>query len=679
MYILPDMAKGAVRAARPSVPAGFAFAQDPNFNIEDIGEGEVRSAYRMLGPTHMGTTHNCKKNCQLNPRCLSVLGEKVWLEMEDDEESESELMEDELVRFMERQKAIMKQKKMLSQYEALRWEPDNSDDEDEDMEESFEFLPLSWLNRWLSNPLNCGSIETKHLLCQHNSLDIERVSEVKVCYSETVSLLYSEYGKGEGPRLLSDKLCRICVRNRARLISHDFRMARDQQFLVDVDDLVSFIEGVKPITKTSKKKKLGHKRKVKGNPSTKTLQEVEGHERGRETSEMDVGTVSGLTDSQKSNDKPKVVNPVETGTRPKVLAVKPKSDLKQESIPYLKTEGGRAEWGGYEGEHFQPEAKYTAAAGQPRSVRQIDKKTEAVDAQIQVNDEPGKLNVAEGGAGAPQSAHLNDLVYKGNQLINELKEFKYIDTTEKNVQKETAESKAEFDEELGVDGWDEEEQLLVGIRRSIEDELNELKAKHDAYADDTAPKMEKVLNSIEMTENEIHKREKVLSAMEEEFETVRGEIQKFNVLKAEFVFKKVRLEDYMRRFQSDYDIKINDVKLRLEKAMENLERHQMDRNNDKKVSNKNVNQSVQMFDLITDHIAEKKRDLECPVCTDVAQPPIYMCRDSHLICSICVTMLNKCPTCREVYIKPILRNRMAERILEDLQKLQNQRDRIREI
>ena len=648
-YILPDMAKGAVRAARPSVPAGFAFAQDPDFNIEDIEEGEVRSAYRMVGPTHMGTTHNCKKNCRLNPRCLSVLGEKVWLEMEDEEESESELMEDELVRLdgvpaglrnlgntcyvnsflqiwfhnskfrqalydwepgedpeerdnesildaelyeprskvaslqalfammqftkrrftdpadficklglnptvqqdaqefsklfislledslahqkqenvrtmiqkqfrgeyayvttcqtckiksvrpslfyeldlalagnktisdclndftkvermtgdekyfcenccskqeatrscnlrelppvlnlqlnrfqydmqlgrkkklnsniqfpeeldmscyldtdspskysltgvlmhvgpdanhghyiahiqdmesglwfkfsdecvvplqgknmklgvvdelmgqqvrklvklgkgpagktgvqnsnnaymlvymlqeslqairanensenakrdkvlkaafsrkcdkdknqeycfsngkvfptsfplhlrtkidrdniefdeeheeritsrlVERQKAKMKQKKMLSQYEALRWEPDNSDEEDEDMEESFEFLPLSWLNRWLSNPLNCGSIETKHLLCQHNSLDIERVSEVKVCYSETVSLLYSEYGKGEGPRLLSDKLCRICVRNRARLISLDFRMTRDQQFLV---------------------------------------------------------------------------------------------------------------------------------------------------------------------------------------------------------------------------------------------------------------------------------------------------------------------------------------------------------------------------------------------------------------------------------------------------------------
>merc|ERR1712183_909520 len=102
----------------------------------------------------------------------------------------------------------------------------------------------------------------------------------------------------------------------------------------------------------------------------------------------------------------------------------------------------------------------------------------------------------------------------------------------------------------------------------------------------------------------------------------------------------------------------------------------MDRNNDKKVSDKNINQSLQILDFITDHIAEKKRDLECPVCTDVSQPPIYMCRDSHLICSICAPKVDRCPTCRATYTKPILRNRTAERNLEDLQKLQNQRDKI---
>ena len=44
------------------------------------------------------------------------------------------------------------------------------------------------------------------------------------------SMLSDEFGC-EGPRLDHDKLCRLCVANRARLISLEFKMNRDQQFL----------------------------------------------------------------------------------------------------------------------------------------------------------------------------------------------------------------------------------------------------------------------------------------------------------------------------------------------------------------------------------------------------------------------------------------------------------------
>ena len=113
-------------------------------------------------------------------------------------------------------------------------------------------------------------------------------------------------------------------------------------------------------------------------------------------------------------------------------------------------------------------------------------------------------------------------------------------------------------------------------------------------------------------------------------------------------------------------------------AKSDWEGHQTKRNEDN-VCNNNVNQSMQMFDLITEHIAEKKRELECPVCLDVAKPPIYMCRDSHLICSICTPKVDRCPTCRAKYNRPILRNRTAEQNLEDIQKLQYERDKIRKI
>ena len=118
---------------------------------------------------------------------------------------------------------------MINQYRGLHWESEGEED-DEDIEENFEFLPVSWISKWLANPNTCGPIDTNHLLCQHDNLDIDKLSEVKICDSDVVSILYDEFGS-EGPRLDCMKMCRLCVANRARLISLDFKMNRDQMFL----------------------------------------------------------------------------------------------------------------------------------------------------------------------------------------------------------------------------------------------------------------------------------------------------------------------------------------------------------------------------------------------------------------------------------------------------------------
>ena len=58
---------------------------------------KVRSAYRMDQPTHIGGNHSCRRNCRANPSCLVGLGERIWLEAEEEEESDGE-EGDELVR-----------------------------------------------------------------------------------------------------------------------------------------------------------------------------------------------------------------------------------------------------------------------------------------------------------------------------------------------------------------------------------------------------------------------------------------------------------------------------------------------------------------------------------------------------------------------------------------------------
>ena len=153
----------------------------------------------------------------------------------DNMEFDEERFERMSSRLHEREETKAKQTKMMNRYSMLPWEPEVGSDDDEedyedDLEDSFDFLPLLWIQKWLCNPNTCGPIDTNDLLCQHDRLDIDKLSEVKLCDSDTVSVLYSDYG-AVGPRLDYMKLCKDCVTNRARLISLEFKMSRDQQFL----------------------------------------------------------------------------------------------------------------------------------------------------------------------------------------------------------------------------------------------------------------------------------------------------------------------------------------------------------------------------------------------------------------------------------------------------------------
>ena len=77
-------------------------------------------------------------------------------------------------------------------------------------------------------------------------------------------------------------------------------------------------------------------------------------------------------------------------------------------------------------------------------------------------------------------------------------------------------------------------------------------------------------------------------------------------------------------------------------------------------------------------IEEKEKDLECPVCLDMAQVPIYMCEEQHVICSGCrmSDKVDKCPMCRLEYSGKPRRHRYAEKNLEDLVKLREELSRL---
>lgn len=75
-------------------------------------------------------------------------------------------------------------------------------------------------------------------------------------------------------------------------------------------------------------------------------------------------------------------------------------------------------------------------------------------------------------------------------------------------------------------------------------------------------------------------------------------------------------------------------------------------------------------------IAEKKVELECPICFKLSAPPIYTCQAQHLICIVCRPKLRQCPSCMEVF-KGWSRHRYAERDHEKLVSLIQQRNAIK--
>merc|ERR1712080_291588 len=84
--------------------------------------------------------------------------------------------------------------------------------------------------------------------------------------------------------------------------------------------------------------------------------------------------------------------------------------------------------------------------------------------------------------------------------------------------------------------------------------------------------------------------------------------------------------------------------------------------------------NMQLLDYIDNKIAAKEKELECPVCFEVASAPIFMCNDLHLICSDCRPKVSICPECREPYPAKAKRHRYAEKAAEELAELMEERD-----
>jgi len=84
-------------------------------------------------------------------------------------------------------------------------------------------------------------------------------------------------------------------------------------------------------------------------------------------------------------------------------------------------------------------------------------------------------------------------------------------------------------------------------------------------------------------------------------------------------------------------------------------------------------QSDPFISHLDKQIAQKKEELECPVCFSVCKPPILRCPEFHLVCSECWPRMSVCGECRAPY-EGRMRHRYAERTHKEMEDLVQTRE-----
>ena len=86
--------------------------------------------------------------------------------------------------------------------------------------------------------------------------------------------------------------------------------------------------------------------------------------------------------------------------------------------------------------------------------------------------------------------------------------------------------------------------------------------------------------------------------------------------------------------------------------------------------------NVERVNHLIKFIKELEEDLECVVCLETGESPLYCCQEQHLVCSTCrprVRETGQCPYCRVQYPGgDLFRHRLAERNAEKLRGLKEE-------
>lgn len=257
-----------------------------------------------------------------------------------------------------------------------------------------------------------------------------------------------------------------------------------------------------------------------------------------------------------------------------------------------------------------------------------------------------------------------------------------------------AKAQAEWEnKKLGFEKLQKENDSIEGEIKDKEKDLDNHKVKVAEMIDNRAKEMAKFIGLISQAEDEkeeyrkqvgkldmeIADLRKKISAIKEQQKDLNTKCQQCDEQVDKMEKKRKKLEKYMEsemtKVKGDGEVIKDDIEKLKDKLTENIKATEDLANSEipktEVVSPPKENTS-RLLDFMATSIKEKENDLECPVCFETADVPIFMCSEMHLICSSCKPKIKECPECRVPYTGAPKRHRYAEKTAEELKKLRKE-------
>ena len=184
---------------------------------------------------------------------------------------------------------------------------------------------------------------------------------------------------------------------------------------------------------------------------------------------------------------------------------------------------------------------------------------------------------------------------------------------------------------------DEEVDRRIAEREAM---LEERRCDAESIIESKSKEMRKLITDFEVAEDSRSATLKEVSDIDarvEEMQKLRARLLLKCEAKEEVMSKLTKKRKKLEEFIDSQISKFKSETSQLEADLKDLKLNQS--KSDNKIMSGEVktveSPNLQLLHYIDNKIETKEKELECPVCLEVASVPIFMCDESHLICSSC--------------------------------------------